>query len=90
MKVDQKGVMNKKMKKMAAFWPERLLVPRYVACSAVSQMSEIRIPVRPMRRNFRRPNRSTKKAQKILPGKVLVTQREVRRSGQYPVIPREI
>ncbi len=36
MKVDQNGVMKRKMKKMAAFWPALLPVPRYVACSAVS------------------------------------------------------
>ena len=49
-------------------------------------IKHMRMPVRPMRRNFRRPNRSTKKAQKMLPGKVLVTHREVRRRGMNPVL----
>lgn len=90
MNVDQKGVMNKKMKKIAAFWPALFVPPRNVAWSAVSHMRHIVIPVRPMSMKVRRPNFSTKKAQKMFPGNVEVTQREVRRSGMYPVIPREI
>lgn len=82
--------MNRKIKKIAAFWPARFVPPRNEACSAVSQIRDIRIPVRPISRNVRRPNRSTKKAQKMLPGKVEVTHSDVKRRGMNPVIPRDM
>lgn len=73
--------MKRNMKKIAARWPETLSPPRKEACIAASRERVIVMPPRPVRRNFRRPILSMKKAVKMLPGKEAVTQRAERRRG---------
>lgn len=80
--------MKRKMKKIAARWPETLSPPRNDACIAASRESVITMPLRPVSMKVRRPILSIKKAVNMLPGKEAVTQRAERRSGMYVFIPR--
>ena len=74
-------LINKNMNAIAAFFPAVLFVVKKDAWSAVSQIRTIKMPMRPVKRNRRRPNFSTKKAQKRLPGSVEVTHIEVSSNG---------
>ena len=78
--------MNRKINAIAAFFPAVLFDVKKDAWSAVSHIRTIKMPIRPVKRNRRRPNLSTKKAQKRLPGRVEVTHIDVNSNGMYPIV----
>lgn len=75
------------MKNTMAFRPAVSVVPWYSAVSAARKIRQIRHPVVPMRKKVRRPKRSMKNADQVLPMTATKVQHAFRSSGIFPVKP---